>query len=166
LADTLLRHYGRIQSEFHGPLRVDLGWELLIAERAAAPGLIAELWRRFPAERLRLIRSDPRFDSIGLVQALIERGRKARAPAPLLAAFEILRCSGSRSHPAVRRELQAEALCELGEIYLERREPARAESCWARAAGVVAGSVDRSTVQRHRALGAAIRAEKGPARTQ
>lgn len=96
--------------------RVEREEGLLAAERQAAPVLLGELLGLPPAEQLRILRRERRFQSVGLVEALIRHGRDTGAALPLWLALELLDQLGRRAHPAVRKMLRGEVLGALEEI--------------------------------------------------
>jgi tetratricopeptide (TPR) repeat protein len=124
------------------------------AESREAASQAAELLALPPRGRARALRAEARFHSMALVLELIRRaraeleraGRPMRALPALKTALQILRRLRTRSRrsglPVGGRELQAEALCELGEAWRRLGVPGWAESCLEQAARALRESPD------------------------
>lgn len=115
-------------------------------ERRESPAQAAEILALPPRVRNRTIDAESRFHSTALVLELIARARSElgrqraeRALPPLKAALRILRRRGGRPGG---RELQAEALCELGEAWRRLGSSRWAESCFSQAAQALRDSPD------------------------
>lgn len=113
-----------------------------------APARAAELLALPPRERKRRLDADPRFHSPALALELIARARNElarfraeRALPPLKAALRILRQQSLRG-VAGRREMRAEALCELGEAWRRLGSFRWAEGCFTQAAQALRDSPD------------------------
>lgn len=120
--------------------------KIFTVESREAPAKAAEILALPPRVRNRTIDAESRFHSTALVLELIARARSElvrqkaeRALAPLKAALRILRRRGGRPGG---RELQAEALCELGETWRRLGSSRWAESCFSQAAQALRDSPD------------------------
>jgi tetratricopeptide (TPR) repeat protein len=129
-------------------LRIGQEAKIFAEESREAPARAAELLALPPRGRNRKLDAEPRFHSTALALELIARARgelgrrrAERALPPLKAALRILRQRSLHS-AAGRRELQAEAFCELGEAWRRLGSSHWAESCFRQAAQALRDSPD------------------------
>lgn len=142
LTDDFDTIWQRVEARIHREAKI------FAAESREAPARAAELLALAPRERNRQLDVEPRFRStalavelIGRARAELRRLRPVRALPPLKAALRILRRRES-SGEAGRRELQAQAHCELGETWRRLGSPAWAEKGFDQAARALQGSPD------------------------
>jgi hypothetical protein len=137
-----------------------------LAERAAAPGLYAELMAICPRARLLAAQQDPRFASLGLVAHLLaqpspEHPEAAERRARL--ALELLGRLGPGRYPArLVGDFESRAWLALAEAKARRPHVAATDAALARAALALArGSGDGLEVAHHLERHAAVRRRLG-----